>query len=114
MKQGKVWGTTELIIKTESFEVHRIEVKKGGYCSTHKHEYKHNMFFVECGLLKVHVFKKDYDLEDVTELGEREKTDIKPNENHYFEAATNVVAYEIYYTEPIGVDIIRKNHGGIK
>jgi mannose-6-phosphate isomerase-like protein (cupin superfamily) len=114
MKQGKVWGSTELIIKTESLEVHRIEVKKGGYCSTHTHKYKHNMFFVEFGLLEIHVFKNDYELEDITLLENQEKTSVRPNEYHYFKALDTTIAYEIYYVEPIGLDIIRKNHGGVK
>ena len=37
---GKVWGKTANIFSNPNFEVHRIEVNKGGYCSKHKHKYK--------------------------------------------------------------------------
>mgnify|MGYP000713293983 FL=1 len=41
---GKVWGKTANIFSNPNFEVHRIEVNKGGYCSKHKHKYKFNAF----------------------------------------------------------------------
>ena len=114
MKEGKAWGVTQTIFQSDSFEVHRIEVKAGGYCSTHKHEYKHNMFFVESGLLEIHVFKNDYELEDITYLSNMELTNVPPGEFHFFKANSDVVAYEIYYPQPIGMDIIRKNCGGLE
>ena len=57
--QGKVWGTTRSILQKPNFEVHRIEVKKGGFCSTHSHKYKFNAFFIEQGVLRVSVYQKD-------------------------------------------------------
>ena len=39
MIAGKVWGMTENIFSNHNFEFHRIEVKKGGFCSKHKHVY---------------------------------------------------------------------------
>ena len=40
--QGKVWGKPQEIFKNSNFELHRIEAKKGGYCSVHKHLHKFN------------------------------------------------------------------------
>ena len=49
MKAGKVWGETELVLQTPFVEFHRIWIKAGGFCSTHKHEFKWNMFYVSSG-----------------------------------------------------------------
>ena len=59
---GKVWGKTANIFSNPNFEVHRIEVNKGGYCSKHKHKYKFNAFYVESGELDIIIYKNDYDL----------------------------------------------------
>jgi quercetin dioxygenase-like cupin family protein len=114
MKQGKVWGETELIYKDGNFEVHRIKIKKGGYCSKHFHRFKHNMFFVEKGALRIKVWKKDYDLCDETSLIDQQKTSVCPGDLHQFVAFEDTVAFEIYYNEPIGSDIIRESVGGVK
>ena len=47
--QGKVWGKTQEIFKNSNFELHRIEVNKGGFCSKHKHIHKINAFYIEKG-----------------------------------------------------------------
>ena len=58
MKSGKVWGNTKQILKTPFVEFHRIVVENGMRCSKHKHEHKWNAFFVENGVLDVHVFSE--------------------------------------------------------
>jgi mannose-6-phosphate isomerase-like protein (cupin superfamily) len=52
LKAGKVWGVTEALLQNPVVEFHRIEVNKGGECSTHKHAHKWNGFFVEEGELE--------------------------------------------------------------
>ena len=42
--QGKVWGETREIFSNPNFELHRIEVNKGAFCSKHKHIHKINRF----------------------------------------------------------------------
>ena len=39
---GKIWGQTELVFANSNIEFHRIDIKKGGTCSKHKHNYKFN------------------------------------------------------------------------
>ena len=112
MKAGKVWGETELVLQTPFVEFHRIWIKAGGYCSTNKHEFKWNMFYVTSGKLQIHVHKNDYDLVDTTELGPNEWTTVKPGEFHSFEAVDDTLAFEVYYPEPLSTDIIRKTVGG--
>ena len=114
MKSGKVWGQTELILHTPFIEFHRIWVRSGGYCSTHKHDYKWNMFYVKSGELAIHIHKKDYALVDKTILGPNEWTTVKPGEFHSFEAIEDTSAFELYYPEPLSEDIIRETVGGSK
>jgi len=112
MKSGKVWGETEVVLQTPFIEFHRIWVRKGGFCSLHKHEFKWNMFYVTYGRLKVLIHKNDYDLVDITELGPNEWTTVKPGEFHSFAASEDTTAFELYYPEPLSEDIIRRTVGG--
>ena len=109
---SKAWGNTECIFQNYNFQVNRITIRKGGFCSKHKHNHKYNMFWVETGKLKISVWKNDYDLVDETILNLCQSTNVKPFEYHQFKALENTVAFEIYYTEPLGEDIIRETVGG--
>lgn len=112
-KQGKIWGNTSPVIITPTFEVHRIEVKTGCYCSKHYHQFKCNKFYVESGCLKIYNEKKDYKLVDETILFPKDACVVPAGEIHWFEALQDTVAYEIYYFEPINQnDIIRESVGG--
>lgn len=111
--QGKVWGTTQFIFGNENFEIHRITINKDGFCSTHKHLHKINAFYVESGELEIIIEQTDYDLTDVTVAKAGDLTLVKPNLYHSFRALTDVVAYEIYWTELDYSDIERKTVGGM-
>lgn len=113
MKQGKIWGNTISLFNKNNVEMHRIEIKKGGICSKHKHEHKFNAFFVEDGQLEIEVWKKDYDLCDKTLLNNGEISIIMPGEYHRFRALEKTIAFEIYWVELSTDDIIRKDHGRI-
>ena len=110
--QGKIWGNTREIFNKNNVEIHRVDIKPGGYCSKHKHTAKFNMFLIETGELVVRIWKNDYDLVDSTYLLKGEQTVVKPGEYHQFEAQTHVVAYEIYWTELDQSDIVRESVGG--
>ena len=116
MKSGKVWGNTKQILKTPFVEFHRIVVNTGYRCSKHMHEHKWNAFYVESGVLEVHVFKSDYDLEDITTLRHGDFMTVRPGEYHYFVGRTPLdcitVAFEMYYPEELSEDIVRDNAGG--
>ena len=84
MKAGKVWGQTELLEANGVLEFHRIEAKKGGTCSKHKHQYMWNGFFVEKGEMIIRVWKNNYDLVDETLLRAGEYTKVAPGEFHQF------------------------------
>ena len=110
-KQGKIWGSTQPLFNKNNVEIHRIETKKGGYCSKHKHTYKYNCFYMESGEIKITAWN-DYDLVDVTLLKAGEATTVPPGEYHMFECVKAAVCYEIYWVEISSTDIVRENHGG--
>ena len=108
---GKVWGSTQTICQKPLFEVHRIEINAGGVCSMHQHRNKFNAFFVESGTLQIIVRKNAYELTDVTTLNAGDYCEVPPGEYHKFEAVTNVVAFEYYWSELDHNDIVREDHG---
>ncbi len=109
---GKTWGKTSPIFSKNNVEIHRIEVKKGGYCSKHLHEKKFNAFFLESGSLEVLIWKNDYNLCDATFLEPGQMTVVTPGEYHLFKALEDSVVYEIYWVELEAGDIVRKSVGG--
>lgn len=111
---GKVWGTTELIEANSFFELHRIEVKKGGFCSKHYHQHKWNSFYLVSGKLEIHVWKNDYDLVDITTLEPGDYTSVPPGELHMFKCLENAVCFELYWAKFDHNDIIRETVGGRK
>ena len=88
MIAGKVWGNTELIEANAALEFHRIEARKGGVCSKHKHE-----------------------LIDETVLTAGMWTKVKPGVYHQFEVVEDCVAFELYWAEFNHNDIVRETVG---
>jgi len=113
-KQGKVWGTTQLLFFKNNVELHRISAEAGGYSSKHVHEHKFNAFYVESGKLKITAWKNDYDLVDETIITASQTTVVPPGEYHMFEALEDTIAYEIYWVELPEKDIVREGCGGQK
>ena len=111
MIAGKVWGTTELVEANGVLEFHRIEMKKGGVCSKHLHEYKWNGFYCESGTMRIKVWQKDYDLCDETILYLGDYTKVKPGLYHKFECLEDGVAFELYWAEFAHKDIVRESVG---
>jgi mannose-6-phosphate isomerase-like protein (cupin superfamily) len=114
MIAGKVWGQTELLEANGVLEFHRIEARKGGVCSKHKHQFKWNGFFVESGKLVIRVWKNNYDLVDETILTAGQYTKVSPGEYHQFEALEDTVAFELYWAEFDHEDIDRDSVGFTK
>ena len=110
---GKIWGKTELILANSSLEFHRIDYKKGGVCSKHKHEYKWNGFFVEQGKMIVRVWQSNDQegLVDETILTPGDFTVVKPGMVHQFEGIEDGVAFELYWAEFDHNDIVRRTVG---
>jgi len=110
--QGKVWGKTEKIFDNGLVEIHRIEANAGGFSSRHRHHSKWNMFYIESGKLAVEIYREN-GLRDRTIISDGQQTSVPPREWHRFEALSNTIAYEVYWSELISDDIEREDHGGM-
>ena len=113
-KAGKVWGDTNLIVTTPVFEFHCINFKAGAKCSEHCHEHKWNGFYVQSGSLLIRVWQEDQGLIDETILNAGDFTSIKPSLYHQFEGINDGVAFELYWTEFVSDDIVRRTVGSKK
>lgn len=113
--QGKVWGHTTPLFNMNNVELHIAEIKKGGYCSKHKHAHKYNRFVVLKGKLKVTIWKEyaSETLQDVSILGISQECTVSPGDYHKFEALEDCTVLEIYWVCLSESDIIRNDHGGI-
>jgi mannose-6-phosphate isomerase-like protein (cupin superfamily) len=111
-KQGKVWGDTEQIYGGDTVSAHAINIKKGGYCSIHKHIFKSNAFYVISGMLAIDIFREN-GIKDSTILMPGDMTTVEPGEKHRFTALADTQAVEIYDVKFHGEDIVRDDNGGV-
>ena len=111
---GKIWGQTELVFANSNIEFHRIDIKKGGTCSKHKHNYKFNCFYCMAGQLLIRTWKNDYYLVDETLLNSGDFMSVAPGEYHQFEAIEDCIAFELYYAHFDHDDIQRETVGELK
>jgi mannose-6-phosphate isomerase-like protein (cupin superfamily) len=112
-RMGKRWGWTQLVGVYNSVEIHRIHVKKGGFCSHHYHEHKWNRFILINGQLTVKIHRDDI---DETILLPNMITDVPPKYWHEFEAQEASDALEVYWVPLDANDIVRDDEqlGGLK
>jgi len=116
MKSGKIWGNTELIEHNSTFEFHRIEFKANHCCSEHYHRTKWNGFFVESGTLMVKTWPDEpNDMKplvcDQTVLRAGDYYKVEPGKWHQFVGVDDGVAFELYWAEFDGNDIVRRTQG---
>jgi len=110
----KIWGTTEALIRTPMFELHRLCIRPYHRCSLHVHRFKHNAFYILEGILYIDSIVGDIGapVEGAYLVGGDSFT-VEPGVNHQFRTgAFGCLALEMYYTEPLSEDIIRHNVGG--
>jgi mannose-6-phosphate isomerase-like protein (cupin superfamily) len=112
----KIWGATEPLIVTPLFEMHRLTIKPGFRCSLHVHRFKWNAFFVIFGELFIDIVSTDMGgAVTVEHLKGGGITTVGPGVHHQFrtdEDGPITSALEMYYTEPLSEDIVRRNVGG--
>jgi mannose-6-phosphate isomerase-like protein (cupin superfamily) len=112
----KIWGVTEPLIVTPMFEMHRLTIKPGFRCSLHIHRHKWNCFYVIFGTLFIDLVSGDVGTMVTEEkLGIGGFTTVAPGIHHQFRTAEDgpvTSALEMYYTEPLSEDIVRRNVGG--
>ena len=112
MRQGKAWGYTTKILRNATMSVHHLEIKKDGFCSEHRHEHKHNLFYVISGVLELTIWQDEE--KDVTLVAAGQSTAIPPGFWHQFKGITPVECIEICQVLLTGEDIDRRTEGGLK
>ena len=112
IRQGKAWGITRKVYKGPVSELYHLSIKKGGYCSEHRHN-KFNLFYVLSGLLEVTIWR-DKKLMDITKLGPEDVSAVSPGFWHKFRALEDTECIELYYTMLQEPDIERRIQGGLK
>lgn len=110
--EPKTWGKTVMLVRGTGFSLHRATIKKGGISSEHYHQARHNLFLVEKGRLKITQWRGKL-VEEVI-IGPGEVCCSPAGVKHAFEALSNVVLIEFYWSECDPHDIIRFNQGCVK
>ena len=113
MRQGKSWGYTTDFFRNAMVSAYHLEVRKGGYCSAHKHDHKYNSFYVVSGELEITIWREG-EKPDVTIIGPGQSTAVSPGFWHKFKGITSVHCIEIYQVLLIDPDIKRRTEGGLE
>jgi len=114
MLKDKLWGQTRCIHVDRHTELHHASIHAGGYSSRHSHTYKHNLFYVLSGELKVHRYDPD---EPPVVLRAGEAYTAPAGRDHRFEAVAAVELIELYWpvhgADLDPDDIVRLDIGGL-
>lgn len=105
----KVWGERRRLLLTETTEIDLVYLKEDSFCSTHKHNYKINKFYLVSGKVAIE-----------TEFGTMvlkadESWEVRPPCVHRFKALMPSVMIELAYVEGGEIDpldIVRYKQGG--
>lgn len=112
----KIWGTTQGLVMTPMFEMHRLVIKPNHRCSYHRHMFKHNSFYVIHGILYIDYARPGRyrgKAVDSRALNHGEVFSVPPGIRHQFRTGKDpCLVLEMYYTEPLSEDIIRDDKGG--
>lgn len=113
--EKKIWGHTTELFRNGTTSTHYLEIKKGGYCSEHRHAQKANVFYLIEGKLLICFGAFGFsDLNGSSVLSEKHRIiRIEPGTWHKFHALTDVKCIEIYDYKYDGVDIERRVEGGL-
>lgn len=112
--EEKLWGMNRIMHLNGSFQACHISIKKGGYCSNHRHERKWNQFYVVSGLLAIQSYREDKKtVETIYYIGPGQSIMVQPGVNHKFHAMEDTEAIEIYSTSVSDDDIVREDTGGM-
>ena len=117
-RQGKKWGYTTEIFRNAFTSAHHLEVRKGGFCSEHRHKHKYNSFYIIMGVLEITIWQQDEDgnetgIKDITLLASGQSSEVPTGLWHQFRAITKCDAIEMYQVLLEGEDIDRRTEGGL-
>lgn len=113
MRQGKNWGYTTEFFRNAMVSAYHLEIKKGGYCSEHRHQHKYNLFYIISGELELTIWH-DRQKTDVTIIGPGQTTAVSPGFYHKFRGITACHCIEMYQVLLIEPDIDRRTVGGVE
>jgi mannose-6-phosphate isomerase-like protein (cupin superfamily) len=111
MKAGKVWGDTDTVFSNGHVSVHILKIKKGGFCSEHRHRSKINHFHIISGCLQISIWQ-DTSIDHVV-IEDGESAMVQPGVFHKFLALEETLALEIYSAPLDEEDIERRTKGGL-
>lgn len=109
----KAWGVTTPLVLSPFFEMHHLDIKPMFRCSMHKHDFKHNAFYVLAGLLFIDTEIRIDERREHRALSPGQVYTVAPGVWHQFRTGhESCTALEMYYPERLSLDIIRRNVGG--
>lgn len=110
----KPWGLDELLVSGPHFELHKLTVKAGGFCSIHFHRDKIQYIHVASGVLKMRTYDQAGRMICEQDCLPGETSIAGPEIRHQFYGLTDAVAYEVYMSDaPLDPnDIVRLSEGG--
>jgi mannose-6-phosphate isomerase-like protein (cupin superfamily) len=113
-QEDKLWGMNYIMHIDNVFQACHITIKKGGFCSNHRHTHKWNQFYIISGKLAVELFKEgDKAPYSILYLGPNDSIKVMPGVNHKFHAMEDTEAIEIYSVNVSEEDILREDTGGM-
>lgn len=115
--QEKVWGRTRIEAESPFYQLHRLEVIEGGFCSIHYHEHRANRFRVLSG--EIEVIEWFADITKAVRLTAGNIHDVPSLVVHQFRVLRSGEVIEEYWPDRLGQhsvetsDIIRITEGGM-
>jgi quercetin dioxygenase-like cupin family protein len=101
----KVWGTNTEIFRNDSVSVNFLSLVKGGVCSWHFHQHKHNTFYLISGKVVIRTEHGE------TELNPGNSVLVNAPMKHQFEALEDSLMCETMFTKYDPEDIVRLIEG---
>ena len=106
---NKIWGERRRILLTDQTEIDLLYLKANHFCSTHKHAYKINRFYVVKGSVRIEIEFGNRTLK------ENESWDVCPPLVHRFVPLTDSIMIELAFVKDGEIDpddIDRISQGG--
>ena len=116
----KIWGWMKPLYQDAVCRLVACYGAQGGYCSLHAHHFQSNIFIVQSGRLRIHIYGDPGTRITETILLDKSRTTYtaKPGARHRFEVAQDCHFTELYFgfygRQPDEFDISREDQGGKK